>query len=349
MFIDHARILRDPVTRKPLQSIIFTKKNNQILDGLLVSTTDWYPVVGGIPRLLTGNLKLEFLKRHQDFISRYSKRIPKKFISSIPDTYFLSGSELHQVKTGNSFSYEWKNIYVENSVEKTNYLHFLKPYIREKDLKGKTILDAGCGSGRFTKQAAAMGSKLVVGLDIGDTVEVAYQISGHLRNVLIVQSDIYTLPFSGIFDLVHSIGVLHHLPNPSEGFIACTSVIKPGGKILIWVYNRRGNVRALYFYEPIRSITRLLPKSLLYKLCYFPAGIVHLINLATAKMSDPPFGYYRQFPFNMKLNDAFDVLATPKSNYYYVETIISWFKKAHLKSIKAFEHPEAGITCIGSK
>jgi hypothetical protein len=60
-----------------------------------------------------------------------------------------------------------------------------------------------------------------------------------------------------------------------------------------------------------------------------------------------PFSYYANFPFNMKLNDAFDVLATPKSNYYYVEDIEKWFKKASLKRIRAFEHKEAGITCIG--
>jgi hypothetical protein len=49
----------------------------------------------------------------------------------------------------------------------------------------------------------------------------------------------------------------------------------------------------------------------------------------------------------MKLNDAFDVLATPKSNYYYSEEIEKWFSDSKLKNIKSYEHPEAGITCIG--
>ena len=60
-----------------------------------------------------------------------------------------------------------------------------------------------------------------------------------------------------------------------------------------------------------------------------------------------PFAYYANFPFNMKLNDAFDVLATPKSNYYFTSEIERWFKDANLTDIKSFEHPEAGITCIG--
>jgi 2-polyprenyl-3-methyl-5-hydroxy-6-metoxy-1,4-benzoquinol methylase/uncharacterized protein YbaR (Trm112 family) len=349
MHLHHVRFLKDPNTKQQLELIIFNKKGENVLNGLLVSGSDWFPVVDGIPRILVGNLKSEFLKRHADFLFRFKKQIPKRFLNSLPDSVSLSSSERHQVKTGSSFSYEWKNIYVENSVEKSNYLHFLKPYLRENNMKGATILDAGCGSGRFTKQAASMQSQLIVGTDIGDTVEVAYQLSGHLKNVLIVQADIYSLPFGRIFNIVHSIGVLHHLPTPSDGFLSLANVAKTGGKVLIWVYNRRGNARALFLYEPLRIFTRLLPKSFLYKLCYIPAGIVHSINLITKKASDPPFGYYRQFPFNMKLNDAFDVLATPKSNYYYVEEIVSWFKRAGLKNIKAFEHPEAGITCIGTK
>jgi hypothetical protein len=51
----------------------------------------------------------------------------------------------------------------------------------------------------------------------------------------------------------------------------------------------------------------------------------------------------------MKLNDAFDVLATPKSNYYYKEEIEKWFGDGRLRDIRSFEHPEAGITCIGTK
>jgi hypothetical protein len=85
--------------------------------------------------------------------------------------------------------------------------------------------------------------------------------------------------------------------------------------------------------------------------------MVHLINefekllrrMGLEKLAQKmPFSYYANFPFNMKLNDAFDVLATPKSNYYFVEEIETWFQNAALADIRAYEHPEAGITCIGT-
>ena len=75
------------------------------------------------------------------------------------------------------------------------------------------------------------------------------------------------------------------------------------------------------------------------------AFFIIYLNLKLVKKI--PFSYYANFPFSMKLNDAFDVLATPKSNYYYVEEVNAWFKEAKLQSIQTYEHPEAGITAVG--
>jgi hypothetical protein len=127
------------------------------------------------------------------------------------------------------------------------------------------------------------------------------------------------------------------------GFSQLPQVLKRGGRMLIWVYNRRHNARALYFYEPLREIYQKLPKPFLFKLCYIPGFIVHAINalalffkkIGLEKLAKAlPFSYYANFPFNMKLNDAFDVLATPKSNYYYAEQIKEWFTDAHLTEVK---------------
>lgn len=51
----------------------------------------------------------------------------------------------------------------------------------------------------------------------------------------------------------------------------------------------------------------------------------------------------------MKWNDAFDVLATPKSNYYYTEDIAEWFNGADLENIQTHYLEEAGLTAIGEQ
>lgn len=357
----HLSYLSDPVSHEPFTLTVFQESADHIESGLLTTQAgSWYPIIAGIPRLLIGELRENLLQEHFDFFKQHQSTLPaaptKEWQTSIDKIKDLNAFLEHQKKTGESFAYEWQHIYRENDYEKENFLHFLSPFLKENDLRGKTTLDIGCGSGRFTKWAALAGTTISFGSDLGESVIVAYQMTKDLPNVCIVQADIYHMPFRSQFDIAYSIGVLHHLPEPENGFRSLPPVLKTSGQMLIWVYNRRNNWRALYFYEPLRSVLRHFPKPLLFKLCYIPGGVVHGINLFgkwLASIGFPelekklPFAYYRYFPFNMKLNDAFDVLATPKSNYYYVEDIKAWFERAKLTGVQAYEHPEAGITCIG--
>lgn len=355
-------LFSDPVDGSPVTLTVYKNDGEHVVDGLLRSASNWYPIIDGVPRFLIGELRQNLLQEKQDFFQTHKSQLPadaqqewQHAINAIAD---LDTFLAHQKKTGESFAYEWKHIYRENDFEKQNFFHFLYPFMKESDLSRKRMLDIGCGSGRFTKWAALSGAEIAIGSDLGESVTVAYEMTKDLSNACIIQADIYAMPFSGTFDFAYSIGVLHHLPEPKKGFLSLPKVLKSGGRFLIWVYNRRDNARALYFYEPLRAVLRHLPKPLLFKLCYIPGGIVHGINLFGCWLSTIgfptlekklPFAYYANFPFNMKLNDAFDVLATPKSNYYRVEEIESWFQEANLEEIRSFEHPEAGITCTGTK
>lgn len=356
------QFLSDPIDSSSFKMKIFKQKSDEVIDGLMMSKKNWYPIINSIPRILIGELKNDLLKKNINFFNKYKNKFDKlvsnewqRQINSIEN---LDNFLKHQKKTGESFAWEWKNIYKENNFEKNNFMHFLSPFITQKDLKNKTIVDIGCGSGRFTKWGAKLGAKIVFGTDLGESVEVAYQMTKKLNNVCIVQADIYHMPFKNVFDIAYSIGVLHHLPEPKKGFLSLPKVLKNNGKMLTWIYNRRNNNRAIYFYEPIRSVLKKMPKPILLKFCYFPAFAVHAINYLTFWLNSIgkhdiakkiPFSYYANFPFNMKLNDAFDILATPKSNYFYYEEIEMWYNNAKLKHIKSFEHPEQGITSIGLK
>lgn len=350
-----------PVTGESLTLTPYQVEGDQVVAGVLHGETSWYPIIRGIPRLLIGELRVNLLQVHYEFFRTYRGKLPAaaqaEWQQAIEQVADMDAFLEHQRRTAESFAFEWKYIYRENDYERQNFFHFLSPFIDERDLKRKVTLDIGCGSGRFTKWAALSGTTLSFGSDLGETVEVAYELTKELPNVCIVQADIYAMPFRGVIDLAYSIGVLHHLPRPQEGFGRLPSVLKPAGEFLIWVYNRRGNARAIYLYEPLRAVLKHLPKRLLLLLCYIPAAIVQLFNLLTTffrRLGLPklarrvPFEYYANFPFNMKLNDAFDVLATPKSNYYKKEEIQRWFREAGLKRIRAYEHPEAGITCVGT-
>lgn len=104
-------------------------------------------------------------------------------------------------------------------------------------LRDRVVLDAGCGPARFTEVAAKHGARLVVGLELGDHVERAARRCHHLPNTAFVQGSVLQPPFKPeVFDVVFSVGVLHHTGAPREGAEALGRLVAPAGSLSIWVY-----------------------------------------------------------------------------------------------------------------
>src|SRR5204863_1081280 len=86
------------------------------------------------------------------------------------------------------------------------------------EFRGRRLLDAGVGAGRFGERAAAKGAE-VFGIDLTPAVDAAYRNIGAWPNVHLFQADIFALPFrDATFDLAYSIGVLHHTPDTRAAF-----------------------------------------------------------------------------------------------------------------------------------
>ncbi len=248
------------------------------------------------------------------------------------------GTQQLKKKTADSFGFEWIKFHQLKSEK--GFLEFIYPI--EKDFfLGKFILDAGCGNGSYSYYAGTYGAE-VIAMDFSDSVSVARKNTTKMT-VQVVRADITRPPFrEGSFDYIFSIGVLHHLPEPETGFQQLVPLLKQGGLISLWVYGRAKQWAAVYLYEPVIKITRHIPHRLLYYLCYGPATIMeitnwiyYLLNRISLKKiaSFLPFKYYADYPFSVKLNDAFDVFATPSARYYTESEIHDWFTRANLQDI----------------
>jgi len=329
-----------------LKEFSVQKENQKVVDGYLkCNCGEVYPIIKGVLRVLPEELmtKLVF-EKYFDYLNRYDKDLPSSFVekwkSNIIDK--LSNKTL-KISTADSFGFEWKKFNKLFDIYKQNFLNYVQPF-KENFFKNKVILDAGCGVGRHTYWAAKFGAKEVIGIDLSEAVDSAESNCRELSNVNIIQADIYKLPFKSIFDFIFSIGVLHHLPEPENGFRNLLNYLKEDALMLIWVYGRKNNFSNVYIYESLRIITKHINSKILYYLCYPFAIGVECINKtadlfekvdATKKIAKlMPFQYYRQFPFEVKLNDAFDVLATPRSRYYMMDEIKDWFLRAGFKNPK---------------
>lgn len=108
------------------------------------------------------------------------------------------------------------------------------------DVRGKTILEAGCGAGRFTEILLKEGAS-VFAADISSAVEANFEnckllING--ANYFVCQADIINLPLKpGQFDIVFCAGVIQHTPDPEKTMEVLCSHLKPGGKLVIDHYS----------------------------------------------------------------------------------------------------------------
>ena len=154
-----------------------------------------------------------------------------------------------QARTRDSFGYEWTTLYPEHGhttaearAERDIFLEYTRTVPSE--FRRKLVLDAGCGNGRYAKLANDWGAR-VVAVDISAAVDVAVKNLAGRADVDVVSADLCKLPFrTDLFDIVYSVGVLHHTPDARGAFRRIQPFVKPGGFFSIFVHGQ-GN-RVLY-------------------------------------------------------------------------------------------------------
>lgn len=250
-------------------------------------------------------------------------------------------------ETAQAFSDQWQLLFTLREESRQELLSYLSP-LTEEVFRDKLVLDAGCGMGKFTYWAGRSKAKQVIGIDLSHSVEVAYRHTHHLPNVHIAQADIYNLPFKPEFDVIYSIGVLHHLPKSQRGFNRLVDLLKPGGLIFVWVYGREGNLLYITFADPIRKwITSKLPfrinvllaklvASLLWvaiKLIYLPLNRVGSTTLARCLPYNSYFLYFSDLGLKLFEGTVLDKMTPPISKYYSQGDFTCWFEDASLVDI----------------
>lgn len=115
---------------------------------------------------------------------------------------------------------------------------------------GATVLEAGCGTGQLSNFLAMDWNRTVVGADLcKNSLRLAkgFRDRFAVTNATFVQMNLFRPPFENeSFDVVISNGVLHHTADPEAGFHAIASKLKPGGIIIIGLYNWLGRLPTLW-------------------------------------------------------------------------------------------------------
>ena len=236
-----------------------------------------------------------------------------------------------------------------------------------ENLEGKLILEAGCGSGRFTEIAAQTGG-MVLSFDYSAAVEANYASNGLRDNVLIVQANIYTMPFPrGSVDYLFCLGVLQHTPDVERSFKVLTEYLKPGGQIAVDIYLEMTGLlswilRTSSTANLVRPITSRMKSERLYEFC---ENHINRMWWLTKKICEkkwgpfvlrrllvPPYiGVYDLPEETLKQWIKLDLFDALSARYIYcqnMETAKKWFAECKLEHVEVFDGYN-GINGRGTK
>lgn len=224
----------------------------------------------------------------------------------------------------------------------------LKTGLTPDDVKGKTVLDVGCGMGRFLEVVSRWGAALAAGIDPSQSIYSAAENlkdrwNVQLKKAALSEVDRIKNKFWGgnnIFDLVYCLGVLHHTPNPAASFQSIAKLVKPGGMLCVWVYSKAEGspwMRIAYAY---RKITTRLPWPILRAICLLAAPWHYARRI-------PVVGRYlwALFPCSGHTNwrwrwlDTFDLYSPPYRSQHMEAEVKAWFIDAGFTDIEVLPFP----------
>ncbi|MBY0551040.1 MAG: methyltransferase domain-containing protein [Candidatus Obscuribacterales bacterium] len=262
----------------------------------------------------------------------------------VPRMVDAAVSTAADLTSGEAFGHAWRAF---PRIDKRYYRQFfdwISP-VTPEFVKGKTVLDCGCGKGRHINVMAEAGAEVIIGVDIGGAIDVAYENVGHLPNVHIVQGDVANLPIAPVADFAYSLGVLDHMLSPAAGLASMAKRIHDKGSIAIWVYGAENNGWITTFINPFRlAVTSRLSPGPLKMVSGTMATPVYLWShfvvrpwKSLQKSVPLPSLFYQDymlyisdFDFTEIHHITHDHLVAPVANYSSQNEVRSWFEGAGL-------------------
>lgn len=231
---------------------------------------------------------------------------------------------------------------------------FFGPLLTLDAVRDKRVADIGSGTGRIVNMLLDAGAASVVAVEPSAAFSVlqANTVTRSSR-LTYINGRGESLPSGLNLDLVVSMGVLHHIPEPDAVVDAAYRALRPGGHLLVWLYGREGNDLYLRFAEPLRSVTKRIPHTLFMVVCSVLNLALDVYIFGCRYLPLPMRNYMRyvlaRCSRSVRKLTIYDQLNPAYSKYYSKDEAESLLKRAGFAAVATWHRHGYSWSVVGQK
>lgn len=228
------------------------------------------------------------------------------------------------------------------------------PLLSPAELQGARVAEIGSGTGRIVRMLVQAGVEHIVAVEPSEAFDVLRRNTAEWADridYLRARGD--ALPGDGGLDYIFSIGVLHHVPDPRPVMRAAFEALRPGGRMLIWLYGREGNEAYLRVVEPLRRLTTRFPPGLLAAVSHF-LNVLLGVYIFLCRFIPLPLHRYAKnvigkFRWRQRFLVIYDQLNPAFAKYYTADEARALLETSGLQDVQLHHRHGYSWTVIGTK
>lgn len=171
-----------------------------------------------------------------------------------------------------NFGDQW-NIFQENMgyyASQEIFEDIINPLMKTEDFENRKVAEVGSGTGRIINMLSKLNLNRIYAIEPSDSFEILESVNYENKtNINFIKSRGQDFKLPEKIDILLSIGVLHHIPDPEKVVQNSLINLKKGGTIFIWVYAKEGNEIYLFFFKLIHIFTSKIKDKYLMKFVNF--------------------------------------------------------------------------------
>jgi SAM-dependent methyltransferase len=227
------------------------------------------------------------------------------------------------------------------------------PYFDKNDLKGKTVIDVGSGTGRMVQILAVLGCKKIVAVEPSECFRVLVKNTEKYKDIIEYQN-----AAGGDFDFkdadyATSKGVIHHIKHPDSTVRNVHESLKPGGKFIMWIYAKEGSEAYLRVINVMRPITTRTPDFLLSWLSHVLNALmlfyIFLCKFIKLPMRDYVLNVFKKLDYRSRHFTIFDQLNPTDAMYYTRQDTEDLLRRNGFNKFELYNRHGYSWTAIATK